>query len=130
MRNTLRFFSLLDVLSIALLSKQVFNIMINIGSLAPQTASLVKAILLPLIYISLFFTAFLLFQQKKSGLIIYYIQFPVRLLVCVFSFGFITMLASLSNNPQLFNWLFRLVIILEFLRLYLSIRIHRSRILM
>ncbi|TZF85887.1 hypothetical protein FW774_02110 (plasmid) [Pedobacter sp. BS3] len=122
--NILRFFALLDVLSIALLSQQVFNIIIHSNTLVLQTPSLIKVILLPLIYLSLFFTAFLLFQQKRSGLIIYYIQFPVRLLVWVFSFGFITMLASLSSNPQLFGWLFRLVVILEFFRLYISIRQH------
>lgn len=125
MKNTLRFFALLDVVSIALLSRQIFQIATHLDQWPVQTLSQVHIVALALVYVSLFFSAIGLFQHKLYGLVTYYIQFPFRLLVWVFSFGFLTFISQYFNNPLVFDWLFRLVIMLEFFRLYFTIRIHR-----
>jgi hypothetical protein len=122
MRYILRFFSLLDVISIALLSKQVYSILSHIHELSTETLSVIKIILILVIYPLLFASAIGLFMQKKWGSISYYIQFPLRLIVWVFSFGFLTFISEYYPNPLLFDWIFRLVIILEFFRLYFTVQ--------
>jgi len=125
MKNTLRFFAFLDMLSFILLSEQVFRILANIRNLPPEAPSAIRIILLLLIYPLLLLSAYYLFRIKKPGLIISYIQFPIRLLVWVFSFGFITSLSAYFSSPLVFDWLFRIAIVLEFFRLYFTIQIHR-----
>lgn len=126
MKNTLRFFAFLDVLSFILLSEQVFRILANIRNLPPETLSAIRIILLLIMYPLLLVSAYFLYRIKKQGLIAYYIQFPMRLLVWVFSFGFITLTSQYFTNPLVFDWLFRIAIILEFFRLYFTVQIHRQ----
>ncbi|NEU10377.1 hypothetical protein GZH53_18780 [Flavihumibacter sp. R14] len=125
MKNTLRFFAFLDMLSFLLLSEQVVHILVNIGNLPPETLSAIRVVLLVIMYLLLLVSAYYLVRIKKQGLIVYYIQFPMRLLVWVFSFGFITLTSQYFSNPLVFDWLFRIAIILEFFRLYYTIQIHR-----
>lgn len=125
MKTTLRFFAFLDMLSFILLSGQVFNILANLKNLPAETLSLIRIVLLLLIYPLLLLSAYGLFRIKKYGLITSYFQFPMRLLAWVFSFGFLTMISQYFANPLVFDWLFRLVIILEFFRLYFTVQMHR-----
>ena len=125
MKNTLRFFAFLDMLSFILLSEQVFRILATIGNLPPDALSVLRIVLLLLMYPLLLVSAYYLFRIKKPGLIVSYIQFPIRLMVWVFSFGFITSLSGYFSNPLVFDWLFRIAIVLEFFRLYFTIQIHR-----
>ncbi len=126
MRYTLRFFSLLDIISIALLSKQVYSILSDINHLSTTTPSIIKIIVLLIIYPLLLGSAIGLFMQKKWGSVSYYIQFPLRLVVWVFSFGFLTFISEYYPHPLVFEWIFRLVIVLEFFRLYYTIQISRK----
>jgi hypothetical protein len=125
MKSTLRLFALLDILSFILLSQQVFQILTNFENIPHQGPSTFRVVLLLLIYPLLLVSAFGLFRLKKFGLITYYIQFPIRLLVWVFSFGFLTLVSQYFDNPLVFDWLFRIAIILEFFRLYFTVQIHR-----
>ncbi|WP_026897617.1 hypothetical protein [Daejeonella oryzae] len=124
MRTTLRFFAILDAGSIILLSPQIYSILSNLGSFPPGNLSRIKLILLLFVFILLFFSSAGLFLMKKFGLISYYIQFPIRLIVWVFSFGFLTFISQYFSNPLIFDWLFRIAIILEFFRLYFTGKIH------
>ena len=126
MRYTLRFFSLLDVISIALLSVQVYGILSEISQLSTETLAVIKIIAMLVIYPLLFVSAIGLFLEKKWGFISYYIQFPLRFVVWVFSFGFLTFISEHYPSPVLFEWIFRLVIILEFFRLYFTVQIGRK----
>ena len=125
MKTTLRFFAFLDMLSFILLSQQVFNILANLQSLPAETVSVIRIVLLLLIYPLLLLSAYGLFRIKKYGLIASYVQFPMRLLAWVFSFGFLTLISQYFGNPLVFDWLFRTAIILEFFRLYFTAQIHR-----
>lgn len=124
---TLRCFALLDVLSIILLSRQIYQVISNIKNIPAATTILqIRVILLLGVYILLFVSATGLLLIKKTGLISYYIQFPMRLIVWVFSFGFLTLISQGFNNTLVFDWLFRIAVVLEFFRLYFTVQIHRQ----
>ena len=126
MKSTLRFFAVLDIGSVILLSPQIYALLSSLESIPPQNLSRIKAALLLIVFLLLFVSATGLFLRKKFGAIAYYIQFPMRLIVWVFSFGFLTFISQYFSNPQVFDWLFRLAIILEFFRLYFTVQIHRK----
>ncbi len=126
MRYALRFFSLLDVLSIVLVSQQVYSIVSHINQLSTERLSVIKIIVLLITYPLLFVSAIGLFLEKKWGFISYYIQFPLRFVVWVFSFGFLTFISEHYPGQFVFDWIFRLVIILEFFRLYFTVQTARK----
>ncbi|GAA4207438.1 hypothetical protein GCM10022289_29900 [Pedobacter jeongneungensis] len=127
MKNTTRFFALLDIISIALLAKQFWQILTHLNEIPDQILSQAKVILLLPLFVSLFISALGLILFKKFGFITYYIQFPFRLVVWVFSIGFIMYLPEiLSLGDRWFDILFRVCFIAEFFRLYFTIRIHRA----
>ena len=125
MKSTLRFFAFLDIISFILVSQQVFNILANLQNLPPESASVIRIVLLLILYPLLLVSGYGLLRNKKFGLITYYFQFPMRLMVWVFSFGFLTFISQYFSNPIVFDWLFRIAVILEFFRLYFTVQIHR-----
>ncbi|WP_406824983.1 hypothetical protein [Pedobacter sp. KACC 23697] len=127
MKNTSRFFALLDLISIVLLARQFWQILTHLNEIPDQILSQAKVILLLPLFVSLFISAIGLTLFKKFGFIAYYIQFPFRLVVWVFSIGFITFLPEMLNlGERWFDILFRICFIAEFFRLYFTITIHRS----
>jgi hypothetical protein len=124
-KNILRFFGLLDIISIVLMSQQIYSICINYDHIFDQTASKIKITLLVLGYLLLFISAPGLLRFKKFGIVTYYIQFPIRLLVWIFSFGFITYINDYIADPDVSHWILRVVVMMEFFRLYFTIKIHR-----
>jgi hypothetical protein len=127
MRLTFKFFALLDLISIFFLAEQVWTILTYLHDVKTDTFSLVKVGLTILMFLSLFLTTAGLYGFKKYGLITYYIQFPFRLFLLVFSIGFITLLPEIFNlGDQFFSWLFRICVMAEFFRLYYSILAYKS----
>ncbi|WP_421942144.1 hypothetical protein [Pedobacter sp.] len=127
MRNTLRFFGLLDIISIFLLAKPVWDLVTHLNEIPDQFLSQARVILTIPLFISLFISATGLMLLKKFGLITYYLQFPFRLVVWVFSFGFITLLPEWLNlGDAWFGILFKVCFITEFFRLYFSIKAHQK----
>ncbi len=125
MKNAFRFFALLDMGSIILISPQIYSILTHLNELPEETVSRIKIILLLIVFVLLFISAAGLSLFKRFGAIAYYIQFPIRLVVWVFSFGFLTFISEYFDNLLVFDWLFRLAIILEFFRIYFTIRIQQ-----
>lgn len=119
-------FGILDMLSLVLLSQQEYAIISNLNEVPHQTLSYIRVALLLISYPLLFISALGFFRSKKFGFIVYYVLFPLRLLVWIFSFGFITLLMDYTENQVVADWLFRIPIILEFFRLYFTIKIHRE----
>lgn len=127
--RTSKFFGILDIISILLLAKQFWAIVMHLNEIPDQILSQIKVILLLPLFLSLFASAIGLILFKKFGFITYYVQFPFRLLVWVFSIGFITYLPELLNLSD--NWfyiLLRVCFIGEFFRLYFTIQIHRKQL--
>ncbi|MDB5019816.1 MAG: hypothetical protein JWQ28_943 [Pedobacter sp.] len=127
MRLTFKLFALLDLISIVFLAMQIWTILTHVSDVRTDTFSLVKITLTILIFLSLFLTTAGLYTFKKYGLITYYIQFPFRLFLLVFSIGFITLLPEFFNlGDQFFSWLFRLCVMAEFFRLYYTILAYKT----
>ncbi len=127
MRLAIRFFAVLDMISIALLSKQFLGIITHLNQIPKDTLSQTKVILMLPLFVSLFISAFGLMLLKKYGFITYYVQFPFRLIIWIFSIGFITYLPELLNlNERWFDILFKICFIGEFFRLYYTIKIHKA----
>ncbi|MGF1923744.1 MAG: hypothetical protein ACQUHE_06165 [Bacteroidia bacterium] len=126
MRLTLRSFALLDLLSIGFMGMQVWNIATNFEQYASKLSDKVQAIMMFPMFILVIIGMIGLFLIKKFGLILYYIQFPFRLYLWVLSVGFITLIpAGLGNfEDKWFDILLKVCYVVEFIRLYLTIRIH------
>ena len=122
MRLTFKLFALLDLICFLFMSAQIWTILTLFAELKTDTFSIVKVTLTFLIYLSLLASAAGQYQFKKYGMIVYYIQFPFRLFLLVFSIGFITLLSEwLNTGAVFFSWLFRLCVVAEFFRLYYTI---------
>ncbi|NTE04855.1 hypothetical protein G6M26_11160 [Agrobacterium tumefaciens] len=126
MKNTGRFFAILDIISIILLAKQFWGIITHLNEIPDQLVSQLKVWLTLFLFLLLFVSAVGLLMFRKFGFVTYYVQFPFRLIVWIFSIGFITYLPELLNLSEVwFNILFRVCFIAEFFRLYFTIKIHR-----
>ncbi|WP_029282419.1 hypothetical protein [Pedobacter sp. R20-19] len=126
MKNTARFFAILDIISIILLAKQFWGIITHINEIPDQLVSQLKVWLTLFLFVLLFVSAIGLLLFRKFGFIAYYVQFPFRLIIWIFSIGFITYLPELLNLSEVwFNILFRVCFIAEFFRLYFTIQTHR-----
>lgn len=77
----------------------------------------------PLLLLSLFVSGYALIQQKKWGLILSYIQFPLRFISLYLSFGLLSMIPGLSTLAG-YNNLMIAFVILEVARLIATIVIH------
>ena len=125
MRTAAKFFALLDVISILLLAKQFWAIITHINEIPDQLLSQIRVVLTLPIFLSLFLSAVGLLLFKKFGFITYFIQFPFRLIVWIFSIGFITFLPEILNlGDRWFDILFKICFIAEFFRLYFTIQIY------
>jgi hypothetical protein len=131
MRLTFKAFALLDLISILFLSTQLWTLLTHLHDVKTDGFSIAKVCLTFLMYGSLFATVAGLYQFRKYGLITYYIQFPFRLFLLVFSVGFITLLPEVfSLGDEFFSWLFRICVMAEFFRLYYSILAYKQFIVL
>lgn len=127
MRRFFQLFALLDVVSIFLLMPQIWMVINNVPSLEQTSFGFIRVGMTALLFISLFFSAVQLYRFRKKGIIVYYFQFPFRIICWVFSIGFITLI------PQLFDLgeyapgiLLRICMGAEFFRLYYLLQAHRK----
>ncbi|RZK58322.1 MAG: hypothetical protein EOO87_00515 [Pedobacter sp.] len=125
MRILLRSFAFLDLISLVFLGMQLVNIAQFYGNLQLQSEKLQSVMMFPMFFLVLF-GAVLLFRGKKLGFVLYYIQFPFRLYLWVFSLGFITLLPEAFGLFQdfWFGALLKLCFVGEFIRLFLTVRAH------
>lgn len=130
MRFTLRFFALLDALSLIFLGMQVWHIATHFQEVSVRTSEKVQAILMFPMFILIIVGAIGLFLLKKFAIILYYIQFPFRLYLWIFTVGFITLLPAAFNDydDKWFDVLLKVCYVAEFIRLYLTIWIHRNHL--
>lgn len=127
MRLLLKIFAFLDIVSIVFMAPQIWSVLFHSEVMPVNALYIAKLIFTVLIFISLFISAIGQFRMKKYGLITYYAQFPFRLVLWVFSIGFITLLPELLNQgDRWFGILFRICIIAEFFRCYYTAKVHRA----
>ena len=125
MRLLLRSFALLDVLSLVFLGMQLWHITQRYAEIVQQSEKLSATLMFPMFALILV-GAVGLWLAKKFGFILYYIQFPFRLYLWIFTFGFITLLpeALESFEDYWFDILLKVCMVGEFIRLYLTVRAH------
>lgn len=126
MRITLRSFALLDALSLVFLGMQLWVITKHYHELSVKLSEKLQALLMYPMFLMILAGTVGLLLTKKFGFILYYIQFPFRLYLWIFSVGFITWLpeALAIFDDNLSDILIKLCFVAEFIRLYLTIRIH------
>ncbi len=76
------------------------------------------------VVLSFIFSAYALLLRKKWAYILYYIQFPFRIGFCYLSLGFLTFLAF--KIQTIYFAIMIVAILAEFLRLFITINIHKS----
>lgn len=125
MRILLRVFASLDVLSLIFMSMQLWAIAKNFGTLVLLSEKLQSILMFPM-FVLLILGAYGLFFHKKIGFISYYIQFPFRLYLWIFTLGFITLMPEVlgTYDGKWFPILLKVCFTAEFIRLYLTIRAH------
>ncbi|MEJ5994068.1 hypothetical protein WG904_06500 [Pedobacter sp. Du54] len=127
MRFTLRSLVLLDTISLLLLGWQIWAFLTS--NFPEQPSQEVRHMLMVPMFILILMGAIGLFLEKKYGFVLYYIQFPFRLYLWVFSVGFITLIPEALEvfNDTLYDILFKACFVAEVIRLYLTIKIHRAK---
>lgn len=125
MRHFFRALVYLDTIALLLMSMQLWNISHNFNKLT-KTSEQVNAVGLFVMFILILISAIGLFRLKKFGFVLYYIQFPFRLYLWVFTLGFITLLPEAFSfyDDKWFDILLKVCFVGEFIRLYLTIRGH------
>jgi hypothetical protein len=129
MRWLFRVFALFDLIALVLMAMQLVYISTHFEEKILLSEK-VKAIMMFPMFILVLIGAIGLVFPKKYAFILYYIQFPFRLYLYVFTLGFITLL------PEAFeiydgNWstiLIKVCFVGEVIRLYLTINGHRKLI--
>jgi len=127
MKWTLRFFALLDIICLCLLAEQAQAQFSSFTANETLTSlEFFSRTLFLISWLTLLVSAIFLAIPKKSGIIVYYFQLPLRFIFYMFSFGFISLVTYIINWPFLLNILTPVIIFGEFLRLYFTYRIHKQ----
>jgi hypothetical protein len=127
MKKLLILFAILDISVVMIAHRQIFSLLTH-----PPTGDFVfNHLTFVIMYLSLACSAYFLLRQHKIGLLLTYGQFPIRYLTSVFSFSFLVSANSLirdfyfpTSNYIREDYLFMGLIVLEFIRLILTIIIH------
>ena len=123
MRILLRSFVAFDVLSLIFMAMQLWAIIKNFASLTLVSEKVQSVLMFPM-FILIIVGAYGLFFQRKYGFISYYVQFPFRLYLWIFTLGFITLFPEFLGNfdDKWFPILLKVCFVGEFIRLYLTIK--------
>lgn len=124
MRILLRAFVLLDVLSLVFMAMQLWAIVKQYSAMTLLSDKVQSVLMFPM-FVMLVIGIVGLFKLKKYGFVSYYIQFPFRLYLWVFTIGFITLLPEALSvyDDKWFPILLKVCIAAEFVRLYLTIKV-------
>jgi hypothetical protein len=128
MKKLLILFGILDIIAL-LRGFKYFIPNLNYWNepLYPKLLFIAMIITFFVLAILLFFSSYYLLKQNKRGLWLTYFQFPLRFMNNLFSFGFLFSLKHLFSELSKFhNTLFFTIVLLEIIRLLLTIIIHRK----
>jgi hypothetical protein len=123
MRILLRSFVFLDFIALFLMGMQLWVILHHFNETAKLSEKISSVLMFPM-FLLLAVGAVGLWFFKKMGFILYYIQFPFRLYLWVFTIGFIALLPEAFGRFEdyWFNLTLKICIVAEFIRLYLTIK--------
>lgn len=118
-KNLLIVFGLLDLISFVQSYKIGINMLNSIGQIP------ILSILEILLIVSLIASGIFSIMRKKISLIIYYIQFPLKLGFVILTFALLFKLFGLQYNSDGYRILLWIIVLLEIARLIFSIMIHK-----
>lgn len=123
MRILLRSFAFLDFIALFLMGMQLWAIFHNFNETVKLSEKISSVLMFPM-FLLLAAGAVSLWFFKKIGFILYYIQFPFRLYLWVFTIGFIALLPEAFGRFEdyWFSLILKICIMAEFIRLYLTVR--------
>lgn len=123
MRILLRSFAFLDFIALFLMGMQLWAILHHFNETVKLSEKISSVLMFPM-FLLLAAGVVGLWFFKKMGFIIYYIQFPFRLYLWVFTIGFIALLPEAFGRFEdyWFNLTLKICIVAEFIRLYLTIK--------
>ncbi len=119
-------FGLLDLLSFYRSYNSIPGTLDSLTFLDALSLVFILQSLFLILILSLPLSGLLTIFTKKSGLQIYYFQFPIKLTFLTLTFGFVLRLFNLQIGSILYNTTMGIAIGLEVLRLGLTIYIHRK----
>ncbi|MDQ7948618.1 MAG: hypothetical protein REI78_15740 [Pedobacter sp.] len=127
MRFLFRTLAIFDVFAIVIIGMQLYNITKNFDEKILLSEK-IQAILMYPMFVLIIAGAIGLFFLKRYGFILYYIQFPFRLYLFIFTLGFITLIPEALENyedkwPEILK---KVCFVAEVVRLYLTIRGHQQ----
>lgn len=127
MRILFRSLAILDLLGLIIIGMQLYYIAGHFDEKVLLSEKVEAVLLFPMFFLVLA-GIIGLWMGKKFGFILYYIQFPFRLYLYVFTIGFITAIPELLDNfddkwPEILK---KLCFVAEVIRLYLTINAHRK----
>jgi hypothetical protein len=122
MRALFRVFAFLDLIALILMGMQLVYIATHFEEKVLLSQK-VEAILMFPMFVLVLIGAFGLIYPKKYAFILYYIQFPFRMYLSVFTLGFITLLPEAFEiyDDKWFEVLLKVCFVGEVVRLYLTI---------
>lgn len=130
MRLLLRIFATLDLIALVFMSMQLWYLANHFNEIMDNQLLLVKVetLLMFPMFLLILVGGLCLYRIRKLGLFLYYVQFPFRLYLLVFSIGFITLLPEAFGYYEgvWFDILLGFCIIAEFIRLFLTIWVYRK----
>lgn len=124
---------MLDIVSFLRAYKSALYMWDNVSAIISYNLGIgdkINAIWIPILNLVLFLlllaSGLLLILRKRIGIIIYYIEFPLRILFAILTFGFILKLFALQFDSWSYKVLFAFIGLLELLRLVYSIWLQRT----
>lgn len=116
---------LFDLVALALMLRQVWFFATQYQQIS-LTSDKVQGWLMIVLFLLIISEIAIIFVKPKIGMIIYYIQFPIRLYLWVFTLGFITFIPEMFNltDDKWFSVFLKLCFLTEVIRLYFTIKIH------
>lgn len=125
MRILFRAFAFLDLISLVFIAMQLWVVIKKFSDFTLMSDKVQGVLMFPM-FILVLIGGYGLFFLKKIGFISYYIQFPFRLYLWVFTLGFITLFPEALGNydDKWFSILFKVCFVAEFIRLFLTVRTH------
>ena len=123
MKTLIKLLIIADILALVFLIIQLIDIAKNYNSIQLYSDKLQAILMFPIAAVILVGIIGMI-RFKKWAFIVYYIQFPFRLYLWVFSIGFITFIPEIfkMNYENLGPMLFKICFIVEFIRLYFTIK--------
>lgn len=118
-KNLLIAFGFFDLISFVQSYRIGINMLNSIGQIP------ILSILEILLIVSLIASGIFSIMRKKISLIIYYIQFPLKLGFVILTFAFLFKLFGLQYNSSGYSILLWIIVLLEIARLIFSIMIHK-----